>query len=112
MPAALIWRNEQILLSKRHKDSHLGGLWEFPGGKFESVEEPRRVSVESLRRNSELPYVTRVSCSRFPEFMKKNWCVFGFMRYLILTVSREGLRAKMSRGFRGSSEGASVSEGE
>ena len=38
---ALIWRNEQILLSKRKRSSHLGGLWEFPGGKFEPDEEPK-----------------------------------------------------------------------
>ena len=38
---ALIWRNEQILLSKRHKDSHLGGLG-VSWGKFESGEEHGR----------------------------------------------------------------------
>ena len=84
---ALIWRNEQILLSKRHKDSHLG-LWEFPGGKFESVRATACLSRE-LRRNRNY----RADASfmfQIPGFMKKNWCVFGFMRYLVLTVSREG----------------------
>ena len=28
----------QILIAKRHKDSHQGGLWEFPGGKVEKNE--------------------------------------------------------------------------
>jgi 8-oxo-dGTP diphosphatase len=28
-----------ILLTKRHADSDHGGLWEFPGGKFESNED-------------------------------------------------------------------------
>ena len=46
---ALIWRNEQILLSKRHKDNHLGGLWEFPGGKFESGEEPTACLSRELK---------------------------------------------------------------
>lgn len=32
----------KVLLSKRHVDSHQGGLWEYPGGKVESGE-----SVES-----------------------------------------------------------------
>ena len=46
---ALIWRNEQILLSKRHKGTHLGGLWEFPGGKFESGEEPMTCLSRELK---------------------------------------------------------------
>ncbi|MEM7020282.1 MAG: 8-oxo-dGTP diphosphatase MutT, partial [Pseudomonadota bacterium] len=29
-----------ILLGLRHKKSHQGGLWEFPGGKLESNESP------------------------------------------------------------------------
>ncbi len=28
----------EILISKRHVDSHQGGLWEFPGGKVEEGE--------------------------------------------------------------------------
>lgn len=28
----------RVLISKRHADSHQGGLWEFPGGKVESGE--------------------------------------------------------------------------
>ena len=46
---ALIWRNEQILLSKRHKGSNLGGLWEFPGGKFEPGEEPTACLSRELK---------------------------------------------------------------
>jgi 8-oxo-dGTP diphosphatase len=38
---ALIWRDGQILLSKRHQGAHQGGLWEFPGGKFELGEDPK-----------------------------------------------------------------------
>ena len=31
--AALIFRRGKILISQRYKAAHLGGLWEFPGGK-------------------------------------------------------------------------------
>ena len=39
--AALIWRDESLLISRRTKGSHLEGFWEFPGGKLEDGEDLR-----------------------------------------------------------------------
>ena len=36
--AAIIRRDDQILITKRPDHVHLAGLWEFPGGKVESGE--------------------------------------------------------------------------
>jgi len=36
----------QIFITKRHKESHQGGLWEFPGGKVENNE----TVLEALKR--------------------------------------------------------------
>ncbi len=36
--AALIFRGRKLLITQRYPDSHLGGLWEFPGGKREAGE--------------------------------------------------------------------------
>lgn len=36
--AALIRDGDNLLLTKRLEDTHLGGLWEFPGGKVEEGE--------------------------------------------------------------------------
>ncbi len=36
--AGIIWKGPKLLISKRPKGSHLGGLWEFPGGKQENGE--------------------------------------------------------------------------
>jgi mutator protein MutT len=36
--AALIFRQGKLLITQRHATAHLGGLWEFPGGKRELGE--------------------------------------------------------------------------
>jgi len=36
--AALVFRKGRLLITQRHPDAHLGGLWEFPGGKREAGE--------------------------------------------------------------------------
>lgn len=49
--------NDQVLVSRRHEDSHQGGLWEFPGGKVEQGETVpdalRRELSEELGLNVE-----------------------------------------------------------
>lgn len=44
--AGLVFRQGKILITQRFPDSHLGGLWEFPGGK----REPGESLVECLAR--------------------------------------------------------------
>ena len=36
--AALIFRHGRLLITQRQPDAHLGGFWEFPGGKRETGE--------------------------------------------------------------------------
>jgi mutator protein MutT len=36
--AGLVFRDGKLLITKRFDDAHLGGLWEFPGGKVEPGE--------------------------------------------------------------------------
>jgi mutator protein MutT len=44
--AALIFRRGKLLITQRPAGGHLGGLWEFPGGK----REPRETFEECLAR--------------------------------------------------------------
>jgi len=47
--AGLIFRYGKLLIAQRHADSHLGGLWEFPGGKREQGETFEQCLVRELR---------------------------------------------------------------
>jgi mutator protein MutT len=43
-----VHRGTRWLVARRHRDAHLGGLWEFPGGKCEPDERPEEAAVREL----------------------------------------------------------------
>ena len=47
--AGLIFRGGKLLITQRHMDVHLGGLWEFPGGKREPGESFEQCLARELR---------------------------------------------------------------
>lgn len=58
--AALVDRDGRVLLQQRPADRHLGGLWEFPGGKVERGERPEAALIRELRE--ELGIETDEAC--------------------------------------------------
>jgi mutator protein MutT len=46
--AGLVFREGKLLITQRHADAHLGGLWEFPGGKREGDETFEECLVREL----------------------------------------------------------------
>lgn len=47
--AGLVFRSRKVLISQRPADKHLGGLWEFPGGKREPGESFPDCLIRELR---------------------------------------------------------------
>jgi len=47
--AALIFHAGRLLITQRHAHSHLGGCWEFPGGKREAGETFQECLVREIR---------------------------------------------------------------
>jgi 8-oxo-dGTP diphosphatase len=47
--AALTFEQGKLLVTQRKKDSSHGLLWEFPGGKVEEGEDPRRALRRELK---------------------------------------------------------------
>lgn len=46
---ALVDADGRVLISKRPEGKHLGGLWEFPGGKVEQGERPEITLIRELK---------------------------------------------------------------
>lgn len=59
--AALLFREDRVLIAKRAADDPLAGFWEFPGGKIEDGESPQ----ESLAREMLEEFQITVSVGDF-----------------------------------------------
>lgn len=54
MALAVALRGGKVLVAERDAAAHLGGCWEFPGGKIEPGEEPRSAALRELTEETGL----------------------------------------------------------
>lgn len=52
--AAVLRKNGKILITQRKPEGHLGGLWEFPGGKVREKETPEEACIRELKEEVNL----------------------------------------------------------
>ena len=52
--AAVLRKNGKILITRRKPEGHLGGLWEFPGGKVRENETPEEACVREIKEEVDL----------------------------------------------------------
>ena len=71
MAAGIVLRAGRVLVTRRRAGAHLGGLWEFPGGKIEADETPpvalRRELAEELCVRVRVGPLWGILRHRYPE---------------------------------------------
>ena len=81
---ALINSADEILLSKRPKNKHLAGFWEFPGGKIETGEVPQIALIREIKEELDININNKcIAPLSFSEFDYKE-----FQLLLLLYVCR------------------------
>jgi 8-oxo-dGTP diphosphatase len=57
--AAIVWRGDEVLMTRRPPRGPFGLRWEFPGGKLEPGESPEQASVRELEEELAVRAVAR-----------------------------------------------------
>jgi 8-oxo-dGTP diphosphatase len=86
--AAIIRRNENILITQRFDNVHLPGLWEFPGGKVEPGERPEETVIRELKE--ELGIDVKEACLAPFAFASHSYETFHLLMPLYLCRRWDG----------------------
>ncbi len=60
----IVEKNGRLLIIRRKEEGLLGGLWEFPGGKHEKVEDARIACARKIREKTNLTVVPEARLAR------------------------------------------------
>ena len=85
---ALLDADSRILLGQRPAHKHMGGLWEFPGGKVEAGESPEAALIRELAE--ELGVDIRASCLAPLSFVSHSYETFHLLMPLYVCLQWRG----------------------
>ena len=87
--AALIDKNQKILIAQRPEGKSMAGLWEFPGGKVQEGETPEFALMRELEE--ELGIETRPTCFTPIAFASHSYDDFHLLMPLFICRHWEGM---------------------
>ncbi len=82
--AGLIVREGRILITQRRADAHLGGLWEFPGGKRKPGESLEACLIREAMEELGLTITVHEQVATAEHRDTKRWVRLQFYRCTIL----------------------------
>ena len=89
--AAILEKDDKIMIARRASGKHLAGYWEFPGGKIEPNEAPeiclKRELKEEFEIDIEIDKYVGESIYQYPEKMIKLLGFTGFIKSGKLTLN-------------------------
>ncbi len=80
--AAIIVKNNHVLVAKRPGHGHLAGLWEFPGGKVEDGESPLQCLKRELAEELQIYVYDRTTA-----FFDLSFYEYGMKRVLLIGMT-------------------------
>ena len=86
---ALLDKDNRVLISQRSQKRHMGGLWEFPGGKVEPNETPEFALVRELEE--EIGINTWSSCLAPLTFASHSYSDFHLLMPLFVCRKWDGI---------------------
>ena len=95
--AALAAKEGRLLIAQRPMGRHMGGKWEFPGGKLEKGETPEAALRRELNEELGVDADIARSARRFPSATRRRTC-FCYSMLRVSWASRSPSTRRRSHG--------------